>query len=153
MKVLKFYFLTRFDHEVLVPFLARLGEKALEQNLRMWIDAEDETLVRQLDAYLWTYREPSFVPHGTDDDAWNRLVIAPLRGPLPEGYTALLHVYPQSPHVNPPPHAVKIAEVHPDEDEDSDLVQARLGAYGAAGWEIETHRIVPTLAVPKSQRM
>jgi DNA polymerase-3 subunit chi len=153
MKSLKFYFLTRSDHEVLVPFLARLGEKALEQNLRMWIDIEDEPLVRQLDAYLWTYREPSFVPHGTEADVWNRLVIAPLRGALPEGYTALVHVCPRSPVVSPPPNAVKIAEVHPDEDEDSDLVQARLGAYGAAGWDIETHRIVPTPNVPKIQRV
>ncbi len=153
MKVLKLYFLARADHEVLVPFLARLGEKALEQNLRMWIDSEDETLVRQLDAYLWTYREPSFVPHGTDEDAWNRLVIAPLRGALPEGYTAVVHVCPQSPRVAPPPQAVKIAEVHSGEDEGTDLVQARLGAYGEAGWEIETHRILPTLTVPKNQRM
>ncbi|MCL5799363.1 MAG: DNA polymerase III subunit chi [Gammaproteobacteria bacterium] len=153
MKVLKLYFLSRSDPDVLVPFLARLGEKALEQNLRMWIDIEDETLVRQLDAYLWTYRDGSFVPHGTDDDLWNRLVIAPLHGTLPAHYTAVTHVLPQSPRVNPPPQAVKIAEVHADEDEDSDLLQARLVAYNAAGWEVETHRIMSTPNVPKSQRI
>lgn len=153
MKVLNLYLLSRVDHDVLVPFLARLGEKALEQDLRVWIDADDETLVRQLDAYLWTWREPSFVPHGTEPDVWNRLVIAPLRGPLPEGYTAIVHVCPRSPVVVPPAHAVKIAEVHHGEDEDEEFLEDRLRTYGRAGWEIQTFRITPTPIIPKHQRM
>lgn len=153
MKTLNLYLLASVEHDVLVPFLARLGEKALEQHLTLWIDTDDEILIGRLDSYLWTVHDASFIPHGREPDGWNRLVIAPLGNALPEQYTAVVHVLPQSPFVRPAAHALKIAEVHRGDDEDADFLVDRLRAYGSAGWEIQKFHITPSPVIPQRRRV
>lgn len=45
--------------------LPRLLERCLERGWRVVIEAGSEERVGALDAHLWTYREDSFLPHGT----------------------------------------------------------------------------------------
>ena len=45
--------------------LPTLLEKSLERGWRVVVQAASEERVEALDAHLWTYRDDSFLPHGT----------------------------------------------------------------------------------------
>jgi DNA polymerase III subunit chi len=51
--------------QVLPPLL----QKSLERGWRVVVQASSEERVEALDAHLWTWREDSFLPHGTWRDA------------------------------------------------------------------------------------
>jgi DNA polymerase III subunit chi len=62
MTELLFYHLQRQPLEVVLP---RLLEKSLERGWRVVVQATSEERVDALDSHLWTYRDDSFLPHGT----------------------------------------------------------------------------------------
>src|SRR5262249_11652796 len=49
--------------------LPALLEKSLERGWRVVVQAASEERIEALDAHLWTFRENSFLPHGTWRDA------------------------------------------------------------------------------------
>lgn len=57
-----FYHLERQPLERVLPLLL---EKTLERGWRAVVQADSEERVEALDALLWTYRDESFLPHGT----------------------------------------------------------------------------------------
>jgi DNA polymerase-3 subunit chi len=57
-----FYHLTRTRLDEALP---QLLEKAVERGLRAVLVARDADHLRQLDELLWTYRDDSFLAHGT----------------------------------------------------------------------------------------
>ena len=57
-----FYHLERQPIERVLPTLI---EKSLERGWRVVVQAASEERVEALDAQLWTFREDSFLPHGT----------------------------------------------------------------------------------------
>jgi DNA polymerase-3 subunit chi len=61
-----FYHLQDMTVERVLPPLL---EKSLERGWRVAIQAGSEERVDALDGHLWTYREESFLPHGTFRDA------------------------------------------------------------------------------------
>lgn len=62
MTELLFYHLERRPLEAVLP---QLLEKSLERGWRVAVQASSEERVEALDAHLWTYRDDSFLPHGT----------------------------------------------------------------------------------------
>jgi len=62
MTELLFYHLQRQPLERVLPTLL---EKSLERGWRVVVQASSEERVEALDAQLWTYRDESFLPHGT----------------------------------------------------------------------------------------
>jgi DNA polymerase III subunit chi len=65
MTELVFYHLQgRRLESVLPPLL----EKSLERGWRVVVQAGSEERIEALDAHLWTYRDESFLPHGTTRD-------------------------------------------------------------------------------------
>ncbi len=56
-----FYHLERTSLEQVLP---ELLEKTLRRGWRARIRAEDPGRIEALDAWLWTYRDDSFLPHG-----------------------------------------------------------------------------------------
>jgi DNA polymerase-3 subunit chi len=60
-----FYHLEHFPLERVLPSLV---EKTLERGWRAVVQAGSQERVEALDALLWTYREDSFLPHGTARD-------------------------------------------------------------------------------------
>ncbi len=52
------------QHQPLEKVLPALLEKSLERGWRVAVQASEER-VEALDAHLWTYRDDSFLPHGT----------------------------------------------------------------------------------------
>ncbi len=68
---------------VLPPLL----EKSLERGWRVVVQAGSEERAAALDAHLWTYRDDSFLPHGTwrDQDAGDQPVILCVEDNNPNG--------------------------------------------------------------------
>ena len=62
MTEMLFYHLQRQPLERVLPTLL---EKSLERGWRAIVQAASDERVEALDAQLWTYRENSFLPHGT----------------------------------------------------------------------------------------
>ena len=60
-----FYHLERATLEEVLPVLL---ERSLERGWRAAVQAASEERVEALDTLLWTYREESFLPHGTARD-------------------------------------------------------------------------------------
>jgi DNA polymerase-3 subunit chi len=61
MTEILFYHLQRQPLERVLPALI---EKSLERGWRVVVQAAEER-IEALDAYLWTFRDDSFLPHGT----------------------------------------------------------------------------------------
>lgn len=61
-----FYHLTESKLEDALPPLL---EKSVERGWRVAVQTRDPERRDTLDAHLWTYREESFLPHGTEDGA------------------------------------------------------------------------------------
>src|SRR5260370_34054651 len=57
-----FYHLPRQPLERVLPTLL---ERSLERGWRVVVQASSEERVEALDAHLWTFRDDSFLPHGT----------------------------------------------------------------------------------------
>jgi DNA polymerase-3 subunit chi len=66
MTELLFYHLQRQPLEKVLPALI---EKSLERGWRVVVQAASDERVDALDAHLWTYRDDTFLPHGTDREA------------------------------------------------------------------------------------
>jgi DNA polymerase-3 subunit chi len=56
------------EHQPLERVLPSLVEKTLERGWRAVVQAGSEERVEALDTLLWTYRDDSFLPHGTKRD-------------------------------------------------------------------------------------
>jgi DNA polymerase III subunit chi len=61
-----FYHLKGQTPEQVLPALL---QKSLERGWRVVVQAASEERVEALDAHLWTWRDDSFLPHGTARDA------------------------------------------------------------------------------------
>ena len=62
MTEILFYHLQRQPIEKVLPALL---EKSLERGWRVVVQTSSEERVEALDAHLWTFRDDSFLPHGT----------------------------------------------------------------------------------------
>ena len=62
MTEILFYHLERQTVERVLPPLL---EKSLERGWRVVVQAASEERIEALDAHLWTFRDDSFLPHGT----------------------------------------------------------------------------------------
>jgi len=61
-----FYHLQNRPVEQVLPALL---EKSLERGWRVVVQSSSDERIEALDAHLWTYREDSFLPHGTAREA------------------------------------------------------------------------------------
>ena len=66
MTEILFYHLQRQPIERVLP---QLLEKSLERGWRVVVQAASDERVDALDAHLWTWRDDSFLAHGTDREA------------------------------------------------------------------------------------
>jgi len=62
MTEILFYHLQQQSLERVLPTLL---ERSLERGWRVVVQAASEERIDSLDGYLWTYRDDSFLPHGT----------------------------------------------------------------------------------------
>jgi DNA polymerase-3 subunit chi len=81
-----FYHLLRKPLERALP---ELLEKSYERGWRVVVQAASEERVDALDAHLWTYRDDTFLPHGTsrDSEAGNQPILLTTTEGNPNGAT------------------------------------------------------------------
>ena len=81
-----FYHLQNLSAERVLPPLL---EKSLERGWRVVVQANSEERAEALDAHLWTYRDDSFLPHGTwrDRDAADQPIIVAIDDANPNAAT------------------------------------------------------------------
>jgi DNA polymerase-3 subunit chi len=86
MSEMLFYHLQRQPIERVLPSLL---EKSLERGWRVVVQAASEERVEALDAHLWTFRENSFLPHGTwrEAEACEQPVLLTVHDDNPNGAT------------------------------------------------------------------
>ncbi|MEM7221505.1 MAG: DNA polymerase III subunit chi [Pseudomonadota bacterium] len=70
MTEVRFYHLTRTSLEQALP---QMLEKTLERGQRAVVIAGSDERAESLSASLWTYRDRSFLPHGTAQDGYGEL--------------------------------------------------------------------------------
>jgi len=81
-----FYHLQDMRLEAVLPPLI---EKSLERGWRVVVQAGSEERAEALDSHLWTYRDDSFLPHGTwrESDAAEQPVVLTVRDDNPNDAT------------------------------------------------------------------
>ena len=67
--------------------LETLLEKSLERGWRVVVQAASEERIEALDAHLWTFRDDSFLPHGTwrEAEAREQPILLTINGDNPNG--------------------------------------------------------------------
>ncbi len=65
MKEIRFYHLQRTTIKNALPAIL---EKALARGMRALILLENDDEIKQMDQWLWSYKQESFLPHGCDGD-------------------------------------------------------------------------------------
>jgi DNA polymerase III subunit chi len=77
-----FYQLQRQPIEKVLPILL---EKSLERGWRVAVQSSSEERIEALDALLWTYRDDSFLPHGTykENSAVDQPILLTVKGDNP----------------------------------------------------------------------
>lgn len=79
-EILFYHHTERRLEDTLPPLL----ERSLERGWRVAVEMRDADLMEKLDQHLWTYREDSFLPHGTE------------AAPSPEAQPVLLTTSPEN---------------------------------------------------------
>jgi DNA polymerase III subunit chi len=84
MTEMLFYHMKGQTPEQVLPALL---QKSLERGWRVVVQASSEERVEALDAHLWTWREDSFLPHGTwrDAEAAEQPIVLTLNEENPNG--------------------------------------------------------------------
>jgi DNA polymerase III subunit chi len=84
MTEILFYQLKGQTPEQVLPALL---QKSLERGWRVVVQASSEERVEALDAHLWTWRDDSFLPHGTwrDSEAARQPIVLTLNEDNPNG--------------------------------------------------------------------
>jgi DNA polymerase-3 subunit chi len=84
MTEILFYHLKGQAPEQVLPALL---QKSLERGWRVVVQASSEERIEALDAHLWTWRDDSFLPHGTwrDAAAAEQPILLTLNGDNPNG--------------------------------------------------------------------
>jgi DNA polymerase-3 subunit chi len=77
----------QLQRQPLERVLPALIEKSLERGWRVIVQAASEERVEALDAQLWTFRDDSFLPHGTwrEAEASGQPILLTLSGDNPNG--------------------------------------------------------------------
>jgi len=86
MTEILFYHLKGQTPELVLPTLL---QKSLDRGWRVVVQASSEERVEALDAHLWTWRDDSFLPHGTwrDTEASQQPIVLTVSDHNPNGAT------------------------------------------------------------------
>ena len=135
MTELLFYHLHRQPLERVLPTLL---EKSLERGWRVVVQSSSEERIEALDAHLWTFRDDSFLPHGTHKEsaAGEQPILLTLNDDNPNG-AAVRFLIDRAPVPADAAAYQRIVVLFDGEDEDAVAeARARWTAAKAQGFEV-----------------
>jgi DNA polymerase III subunit chi len=130
-----FYHLKGQTPEQVLPTLL---QKSLDRGWRVVVQASSEERVEALDAHLWTWRDDSFLPHGTwrDPEASQQPIVLTVSDHNPNGATVRFLVDGALMPVDASAYA-RVVLLFDGEDPDAlDAARARWTEAKSAGFEV-----------------
>jgi DNA polymerase-3 subunit chi len=137
-----FYVIEDEHPDALFRVASRLLAKAYAGGLRSWVLCADAQAARELDTYLWTYQDDSFLPHSLAGEAPEGLnpPIQISAGSMPaedQNFNLLLNLRENTPeHYQP---FERVLDVVAYDAKEAGRVRYR--AYRAAGVTLHKHTI------------
>ena len=135
MTEILFYQLKGQTPEQVLPALV---QKSLERGWRVVVQASSEERVEALDAHLWTWRDDSFLPHGTwrDPEAAEQPIVLTIDEKNPNGATVRFLVDGASLSSDAGDYARVVLLFDGDDPDAADAARARWKEAKAAGTEV-----------------
>lgn len=135
MTEILFYQLKGQTPEQVLPALV---QKSLERGWRVVVQASSEERVEALDAHLWTWRDNSFLPHGTwrDPEAAEQPIVLTIDEKNPNGATVRFLVDGASLSSDAGDYARVVLLFDGDDPDAADAARARWKEAKAAGTEV-----------------
>ena len=128
-----FYILSGTSPQERLRFACRLTDKALQQNHRIFLNAESALMAEQLDETLWTFRAGSFIPHrrlpAPPGNVVEPVVIGHDQEPPEAAWDVMINL------------AVDVAEVVDSDQQRRSQGRERFRFYRERGYELRTHNL------------
>ena len=130
-----FYHLKRQTPEQVLPLLL---QKSLERGWRVVVQASSEERVEALDAHLWTWRDDSFLPHGTwrDADAARQPILLTVNEDNPNGAAIRFLIDGANMPANASAYQRVVLLFDGDDPEAIEAARSRWGEAKSAGFEV-----------------
>lgn len=142
MTQVDFYILADRARDDRFGLACRLAEKAWRQGHRVLVHAGSNDEARHLDRLLWTYRDGSFVPHGTlgqADPALNPVLICPPGQDPGEEHDVLINLATEIPTFFS--RFDRVAECVDHDEAARKACRQRYRYYQEHGYPLNTHNI------------
>ena len=136
-----FYILTTPSKQDTLRLACRLAEKAWRMGHRVYVATDSADAARKVDAFMWTFRPDSFVPHGRyPEDADGEFPILVGHAKTPQEWGEVLI---NLTHSIPDLHQSfrRVAEFVSDDDESRRLGRDRYRYYRDQGYDVDSHRL------------
>jgi DNA polymerase III subunit chi len=135
MTEILFYHLKGQTPEQVLPTLL---QKSLDRGWRVVVQASSEERVEALDAHLWTWRDDSFLPHGTwrDTEAAQQPIILTAADHNPNGATVRFLVDGALMPENPLAYERLVLLFNGEDPDALDAARARWSEAKSAGFEV-----------------
>jgi DNA polymerase-3 subunit chi len=143
MTEILFYHLQGQKLEGVLPALL---EKSLDRGWKVAVQATSEERIDALDAYLWTYRDDGFLPHGTwrEPEASQQPVLLTPNEGNPNGATVRFLI-DRAPMPADPQNYQRVVLLFDGEDEEAvaaaraQWAEAKTGGFEATYWQTDEH--------------
>lgn len=135
-----FYVLETAGADALVLTACRIAEKAYLQERRVYIHTDSEVRARELDVWLWTFHDRSFVPHALAPAAADEPVLIGCDVEPPSPFDVLINLASRVPAFWD--RCTRIADLVDGTDEQRrNEGRERFRWYRERGLKPETHRL------------
>ncbi len=152
MTQVDFYILATQSEDSWLRLACRITEKAIQQNLNVYLHSENAADATRLDGLLWTFSQGSFIPHrlvgpGSDDPAEESVLIGrndlaaeiPADTPVTQSWDLMINLTTQVPEFFS--RYARVAEVIDADPVRRENGRERFRYYRDRGYELNTHNL------------
>lgn len=139
MTKIDFYLLDNKDEKSKSGFACRLTQKVYSQGYKVFIYADNQSLINKMDNLLWTFQPGSFLPHGTNENTNNDPIVIGKTQPPETIHDVLINLAGTSPDFFSS--FDRVAEIVGGSESEKLEARERYRFYRDRGYELETHHI------------
>ncbi|MFV1993156.1 MAG: DNA polymerase III subunit chi [Acidiferrobacterales bacterium] len=120
-------------------FACRLTQKVFSQGYKIFIYADDQSLISKMDNLLWTFQPGSFLPHGINENKTTEPIVLGDAEPPETIHDVLINLASTSPDFFSS--FDRVAEIVGSSESEKLGARERYRFYRDRGYELETHHI------------